>query len=277
MVTLSSTFLISAFLLSIHEFFRRNYPKQYDEFVIRFSYGCIYCFSSIQLQFIKLNRVINTEFPQIKQTTNDFLAYFQLNTTQETSVEFIQDGDIFLTLSLEKLIYFPEYILEDCDFLVISKYANEDTKVVTKIIDHSLSIFHDYFNHQLSHQTASYKLIMSEVKIGDTSIPLQFTTDEYNYLVIGNVLDANFICYFLKKYHSEMVRSYTKDEIMSYHMKIIDENVNILEISSGHKIEIRKEGIYVMRMDMEDTVEAKNIAEEKDIKKEENTMEELEE
>ena len=84
---------------------------------------------------------------------------------------------------------------------------------------------------------------MTEITIDDKKFIVHFTTDKYNYLIAHNKLDNNFINYFLKTHYNDLVKDL---EIENYSIKIIDDNVNIVEFGNTHTLLINKTGYEIL-------------------------------
>ena len=78
---------------------------------------------------------------------------------------------------------------------------------------------------------------MTEITVDDKKIVVHFTNDKYNYLIVHNKLDNDFINYFLKTHYNELVKDL---EIEKYTIKIIDHNVNIIEFDNTQSLLINK-------------------------------------
>lgn len=90
---------------------------------------------------------------------------------------------------------------------------------------------------------------MFEIIINDISISVDMTTEKYNYLIIDNVFDSNFIKYFLKKYHNNIYNKLSDNDLSSYKIKIIDHNINVLEFTNKPVIICREKGITYLNND----------------------------
>ena len=84
---------------------------------------------------------------------------------------------------------------------------------------------------------------MTEISIADKKIVVHFTTDKYNYLIVHNKLDKDFISYFLKTHYIELIKDL---ELENYIIKIIDDNVNVVEFGNTRSLLINKTGYEIL-------------------------------
>jgi hypothetical protein len=94
----------------------------------------------------------------------------------------------------------------------------------------------------VKYEVSDIKFMLVEIKINDGFYKLNFKTDSYNYYVVNNRLDRQFFIYFLKKYQIYDFANDNIEKFASFHVKIIDQNVNVreFEITQGNFITIQK-------------------------------------
>jgi len=78
---------------------------------------------------------------------------------------------------------------------------------------------------------------MTEITIHDKKFVIHFTSNKYNYLIVNNKLDRDFINYFLKTHYNIFIKDL---EIENYTIKIIDHNVNIVEFDNTKSLLVNK-------------------------------------
>ena len=123
------------------------------------------------------------------------------------------------------------------DFVVYSDVLNNDSPVV-KIIKQIPLLKGEKLKYKLSIE----KFIMVELTVKDLTISIKFSTDEYNYFVVGNIFNNKFIKYFLNKHYGDFLgkNNITLDEINQYRLKIMDSNVMSQEFNEKQNIVIMK-------------------------------------
>ena len=220
-------FLVSAFIFSalaftkIYLFFAFIYYKKHGKipvYLLNMSYSSIYYYSKLQLEFMKTQNTITVYVKSIP-FLNNLLTYMNTNNSIYTYTNVNDD----LTIC-------DKFIQEDdLHYKIILHYKPDDEK--RKITE------------TISFKKADFKFIMTEISIDDKKIVVHFTSDKYNYLVVHNKLNKNFINYFLKTHYNDLVKDL---EIENYVIKIIDHNVNIVEFDNTHTLLINKNGYEIL-------------------------------
>ena len=125
------------------------------------------------------------------------------------------------------------------DFVVYSDFINNYSPIV-KIIKQIPLLKGEKLKYELSNE----KFIMVELTVKDVTISIKFSTDEYNYFVVGNIFNHQFIKYFLNKHYGDFLGKHNimLDEINKYGLKIMDSNVMIQEFDEKQNIVIMKNG-----------------------------------
>jgi len=177
--------------------------------LINVSYYVIYCYTKVEI-YAK---------PKYKFITD---AYYK-NTPRAIECEYIKDGVLSTIASY--------------DFVVYSDSLNNSSPIV-KIIKQIPLLKGEKLKYELSKE----KFIMVELTMKDVTISVKFSTDEYNYFVVGNIFNHQFIKYFLNKHYGDFLgkNNITLDEINQYRLKIMDSNVMIQEFNEKQNIVIMK-------------------------------------
>jgi hypothetical protein len=95
--------------------------------------------------------------------------------------------------------------------------------------------------------------MLFEIKLGDIYYTINLSTDKYNYYIVNNILDKNFLIFFLKNHTGLSTHlSYYIDnlndsyKIDKFDINLIDNNINFkkLEITHEKYIMIDKNDYY---------------------------------
>ena len=123
------------------------------------------------------------------------------------------------------------------DFVVYSDVLNNSSPVI-KIIKQIRIPLGEKLKYELSNE----KFIMVELTVKDVTISVKFSTNEYNYFVVGNIFNNQFIKYFLNKHYGDFLRKHniTPDEMNQYRLKIMDSSVMSQEFNEKQNIVIMK-------------------------------------
>ena len=186
--------------------------------LINVSYYVIYCYTNVEI-YAK---------PKYKLLKD---AYYKNTPPRAIKCEYIKDVVVSSATSY--------------DFVVYSDVLNNSFPV-TKIIKQNPIPKGEKLKYELSNE----KFIMVELIVKDVTISIKFSTDEYNYFVVGNVFNNQFIKYFLNKHHGDFLgnNNITLDEINKYRLKIMDSNVMSQEFDEKHSLVIEKNGYSDTRL-----------------------------
>ena len=181
---------------------------------------------------------VTKEYPFINENIKLFYSsvksFFPKN--KEYIFEFIKNGEAFINLTeediLDELFEFPND--NSYDFYIFSDYKNSKNNCISKII--GKNICNSYYNSQLS----SVKFIMSEITFGQTeetkkTTKISFSTEKYNYLIVNNIIDEEFIRYFMKKHYNEDLFN---QNVLPYTLKLIDGDINLKKFTNENKFVI---------------------------------------
>jgi len=195
-------------------------PNYLLNLIYSISYNSIYYYSKLQLGFIKTQKNI-TSYAKSVPVLNNLLTYMKPNTNSDIYTYTNVHNDLTICSKFNEE--------QNVDYKLILHYNPDDEKI--KYIE-SLKV-----------EQADYKFIMTEISIADKKIVIHFTTDKYNYLIVHNKLDKDFIIYFLKTHYSELIKDL---ELENYIIKIIDDNVNVVEFGNTRSLLINKTGYEIL-------------------------------
>jgi hypothetical protein len=214
--TLFTLFRTGAIILLLNDYFKREYPERYNNFIIEFPLYLIYLYSKGQIMYGKLRRQIN-EFidanPHIKKFVNDIYK----SKSDDLEIEYIVDGKV--SEKYKRTQSLPDRTEKDGSLLIFSDLSSSDKCIPKKIIGSEIK-----FDYKVS----NIQFMLVEVKLNDNTYKINLKTDLFNYYIVDNVLDRNFFRYYLLNY----IDAITGDDISSvskYIVKIIDQNVAVKE------------------------------------------------
>ena len=131
-----------------------------------------------------------------------------------TNIEFVKNG---------KTIKGENY-----DFIIYSQ--NNEKKIMNNAFDKITCVKSDV------------SFILFNIVMNNTTISLNLFGNNYNYYVYGNVIDAQFLWYFLNKHYNLNLN----EPLINYTLNIIDNNVNIYAITYPDHFEITNDGIRIV-------------------------------
>jgi hypothetical protein len=223
---------IFVFILNLYiNTIREDEPERYQqikkkcrEIINNLIYNLIYTYSKCQIVYAKVYSFIilkaNENGLLIRSVRNEIC---QITYSKISVQNFTDDKDIYFEHTDDSLYIFSDY-----------KNAN-GKKSVNKIISHT-----QQFN--TNYETSNIKFILIEVKVNDNIFKVDLKTDDYNYYVVGNILDKKFFIYYLHCYNLCNLSKDEADKLDKLNVKLIDHNVNIhnLEITDKNYILLEK-------------------------------------
>jgi len=200
----------------LNEYLKINYPEKHERFLIEVSTNCIYCYSKIQILL------------------NKYVPSFNFTTPNEDTIELVTDGVVSCTTTVKDLIKYDH--TNEYELAIYSPSDKQCKRVygfdnVPKTID------------GFSCEKADFKFVLSELTVGDEEKEVQIRFDEF--YVVGNVFDSMFIRYFLKKYHA-----ITYDQNDDYTIRVLDHNVNSIELTKKNGIKINKDNYEIINLEI---------------------------
>lgn len=232
--TLFTLFRTGALILLLNDYFKREYPERYNNFIIEFPLYLIYLYSKGQIIYGKLRRQI-IEFidsnPHIKKFVNENIYKSKSN---DLEIEYIVDGKV--SAKYKRTQSLPDRSENDGSLLIFSDLVSSDKCIPKKIIGSEINF--DY-------KASNIQFMLLEVILNDKNYIIHLKTESYNYYLVDNVLDRKFLSYYLMNYHN--VKYEEINTLMSYDVKMIDQNVSVKEFDITDKTFITfKENEYTI-------------------------------
>jgi|688.fasta_scaffold546617_1 hypothetical protein len=234
MIFFGSIFEFLLFLYLADNYFKINYPEQHTKFIIDSSYNLIYYFSFVQIKITKLLSYLSNKYVAFIKS-NPRLSEFvdKVEKKQKNTIEYISNNSNLI--SHEK----PEHF----NFIIYSDFK-ENTNKNNKLILHDL-----LDEKSINYEITKYNFILCEITIGDKVTKIDFKTDNYNFMIVNNKIDALFVNYFMKKY-------YNYEDIsdvlwFDYKIKILDQNVNEVILDTTKEIVLGLENYEVKTISQE--------------------------
>lgn len=233
---------ISAGVFFLHEHIRNNYPMQYMQIASFVCYNCLYIYTKCEFYCVKIYKKIITKYPAILNCINSLTPK-----PQEYVFEFVKNGDVFLSVTQEQAnnasFKFPSK--DSYDFYIFSEYKKSKDKPIQKIIHTGPQ------NVIPCSRLSSTKFILSEITIGISSaikktIKISFANEKYTYFMDNNIINKEFMKFFMKKYHYNDIYNNDIHLLQNYTIKIIDDEVKIHNIDSTSYIAISENGYSIV-------------------------------
>jgi hypothetical protein len=146
-------------------------------------------------------------------------------------IEFISnDNTVVYRTSVDKL----DHEIKDTSDYDVFIYSEPNDKTVSKkfmLCNHELPV---------TLEPSNIRFIMIELNANNKSIRLDFTVNNNNYYVVGNIINSRFLNYFVNRY-------YEVKSLENYTLNIIDNNVNMIEVREGDSIRLDKNTYTIIR------------------------------
>jgi len=229
MISFIITLFNSGFLLFLlNDYFKKNYPQKYEDFIIQYSFKVIYLYSKCEILYKKISNYINSN-----SRFNEILYYYKNNKKEENDIEFIYNNNIILKTNKNYLINKNNeknaiILPSKFDFIIYSESNNMneiEKENVNKLIMYTLPTE----SQNILCEFSNIRFILIEVSFNDNkTIKIDFLQKNENYYIVGNIVNSIFIQYFLYKYYKKeleennLIDSFKEEEII---LNIIDHNI----------------------------------------------------
>ncbi len=239
-----------------HEFLRQYYPEEYKSMMYIIGYNSLYLFSKFQIFFNKFYKNVEIHIVPLlydySQKVYPFLEEIGLKEKMvKKDIKLIKNGvttKFFERDELEFLKRLKEHFEGTFDIIVFTDYENiAENGKLNKVIYNEIP-------DNLDYKVAQTSFILSEIVIsengndfGDNVIyKIDFSNDKYNYFVVGNQFCRHFVKYFLRKHYNHVYKEHLKQiNENNYMLKIIDNNVNMLDLCKMKVLKINDDGCNV--------------------------------
>jgi hypothetical protein len=213
---------------------------------IKIVYNTIYFYSACQ---IKCTQAYNYLIPYFKNNENINqikIDLFDINTNKLINI---------LEKDLQDIVKDNLYIATIDNINNVNK---NKSSITNKLIIDKNSVC-------LAFDVSNITFIALYLNYNDMLYNINLKTDEFNYYLVGNIIDKYFVQYYINTVLN-LNFSYKELEIKTYQLELVDHNVNIINLNFEQSIIIEKDGYRivnnlqdVVEVEVEDKVEEKEI------------------
>ena len=250
----------SIFLFLFYEYLNNKFPETMKNFLINFTYYCIYFFSKLQI-YLKNNHVYGKYLDEITEIKEKLIVFVNhlinkypfdksssnVNDKNDLLFEIISDNKIAKSIFKKELIEKLEEsdvendlldLLDFCDFVLITDMDNN-----IKIVNNNnitLENLRSENSDLLKITPVNYKPLLCEMLIDSINFKINFYHKDgiYNYLVLDNVFDNKFLQYFMKTHYNFTME--TEETKCPFELKILDDNVESISILQNDRLKIKE-------------------------------------
>lgn len=224
-IIIYSYFKTIMFFVLLNDYLKRSYPETYLKYAITCSYNLIYIYSRGQILYNKIKKNIFSN-KKIKLFIDNI---YKSSKIQE--IEYINKGNVITKYNINDNIINDNIINEVNEgtiFYIFSDLNNNNKRINKKIIKNT-EITTDY-------QVSNVYFLLVEIILGEKKYKINLRDETYNYYLVDNILDKNFFTYCIMNYEKDKLsydNIYNNDKFI---VKIIDNNVNIIEIDMTNNL-----------------------------------------
>lgn len=233
-----ANYIFSFYFLNIT--FKNNYPEIYNNFLINISYYCIYCFSKVQMKVIQSSKFIENKYnmflltyPSVRKNINNISEYF----IKTQDIEYISNGEVIETSS-------KKWLLQNYKKVEPSENNINKMTIYTNGINKKVLSFVPFEESHYNCEKTSYNFILIEIQIYSEIKKIDLTTNEYNYMLVDNVINKEFVMYLLKTHYPryvKIVNQFFGNNLNNYKIKILDQDVNEIILNQYNYLTFKKD------------------------------------
>lgn len=224
--------------------FKNMYPETYNNCLMKVSYCGVYGFTKIQMKVMQTSKFIASKYnnfllnyPSIKKTINKFCDFF----VKTQDVEYINDGTVIETSSKKWLLQnYKKIEPSENSIYKMTIYTNGINK---KVLSH-VPFEETHYNCEKT----SYNFVLIEILIYSEIKKIDLTTDDYNYMLVDNVINKDFVIYLLKTHYPKFVKIvnyYYSGNLDNYQITILDQDVNKIVLNKYNYLTLKKDSYKI--------------------------------
>ena len=198
-----------------------------NNMIMYLTYNVIYYITGVQVLYNKSYKTIEPFLLFLNSYTRK-----QSSQTDINDIQIIADGNVTITTNKEQL---KNILYKDVNFDLII-YSHLKNKVIY------VKLPTDYNYNILNYKFMNTELITKSQK----RINLSFVTTDYNYFIENNFINSDFILYFIDAHYKEFMSTLPPGDLNEYTMHIIDDKINIIEITSLDTIWLVKDKFVII-------------------------------
>lgn len=225
----------------------------WNPMVVNALYKVIYVYSKLQLLCVKLNRQLFAMLLIVSDNSSKLLNKYNISikTTPLHQVDFYNNGNLIgskkfnnelkLTTDIELKQELENVFSKPYNFIIYSDLSNlNKDHLVNKVVYAALPT-------NVYYQVSNVKFIGLILFYEDTDITVDLSTNEYNFYVVNNIFDRNFIIFFIKnvlKHHC-----IDNKNTFQYKLTLYDQNAEIKTLDESDAIIIHKDTYEIVKYD----------------------------
>lgn len=260
-ICLSFYFVVnSKYVHSYRDIFKQNAQT----FGIKTIYNLFYVYSVCEINCIK---IYNFSLPFIKSIQNNtqyFLEKYNIISQSEvilnpetkntrieiynhTGLQFLQED---ISQKFEDIsIYDLEYVNDFSQYTIIVTDLFSTNNSNKKYIQNK-KIINNLDNYEFNFEICEITFIALYLNYNDVRYNINLKTDEFNFYVVGNIINKSFIQYYIKNILHDNILINTDEIPFLYKLELMDHEVNVVELNETQYIIIEKNGYRIDKNEM---------------------------
>ena len=214
-----SYFCLGFSIILFYNIFINNEFQNYKEFTLNLfintSYNCIYYYSKLNIFFSK----VKNEFIEANPNLRYYINKLNFKNNEKEIITFVKTGKLFSDPCVE-----PICDCKDYDF-IIKTFPNKN--ILRKIFYTKYEIDNIFLESDI-------KFLLIELKIGENIYKIDLKTENFNYYLVDNKFTKDFFIFYIRIH---LNKNYELNDNDKYSLKILDHNVNNIEIEFTNKNE----------------------------------------
>lgn len=206
-------------------------------------YNSIYIYSKCQLMCIKVNSYAHHFLRSVGFRNNNLIHCIECVANKGKS-QYLYDTTVISDhLTIVNTISAMRYANNPDKMFVYSTHQvdpDQESKVLDKVCFNNVDEI-VWKNNNIFYEYSTHKFISIKLKIASTAPSqehdIKLQTNEYNFYIINNRLNANFIKYYCRYL---LNLSELLEDNMIYTLSIVDGDVNIFEIDQTDELILEK-------------------------------------
>jgi hypothetical protein len=211
---------------------------------MKISYCGVYSFTTVQMKLIQTRRYIANRYnsfllfcPSVKKYINNFCEYF----VKTQDVEYISDGTVIETSSKKRL-------LQNYKKIEPGEKSIHKMTIYTNGINKKVFSFIPFEESHYNCEKTRYNFVLVEIQIYSEIKKIDLTTNEYNYMLVDNVINKEFVIYLLKTHYPryvKIVNQFFGNNIDNYKITILDQDVNKIILNQYNYLTLKKDNYKI--------------------------------
>jgi len=187
-------------------------------------YNLLYLCSSIQILIYKIKNAI-----MFKTITNS-----NIKNIEYSYFESVND------FKIEEFIDFKKTFINNPE-LVFFKKPDSKMFILNEGI-HKICYYKPFENVSSKYDISDISFISFKITICEKEYNIRLTTPEYNFYIVNNEINYQWVKYYFNKYLNNNFIGITE-----YNIEIVDDNVNFINITQDDRIIFKKETYEIIK------------------------------